>query len=373
MTDSPLTPTSTSTPTATATAIRKDGWTAARQRLFLEALSQEGSVAKACGEVGLSRRAAYDLRWRNAGAAFNLGWAAATLIARARLADDLLERALDGQRFVTVRDRSDHHVITTTLDRHDNRLGMSLLSRLDKRADADLGCGSDAALARLIAQDWEAFLDLIETGGGAAAAALFLDARKPLEEGDYPEAANDDEMFNGQCEVREKNLSGCSVWQDSRSDEWLTDFPPPPDFDGDEEGKFGGDGYERSLSDEEQAAQDKKTEAEIAPQREIAAAERDQFFGFIAIKPRPVPKVKAKAKPSLKPKPPAQHKPAVAAPEPVDQAPQIVQQCDDRTGPHGLMNPVDYQYALAAGHILTANEQAAARQATGFRRYQRDC
>src|SRR3546814_1439257 len=64
---------------------------------------------------------AYALRIRRDGAAFRLGWDAAILIARARLADDLLARALTGHEEVI---RKDMDAGEITRHRHDNRLAM---------------------------------------------------------------------------------------------------------------------------------------------------------------------------------------------------------------------------------------------------------
>ena len=81
-----------------------------------------------------SPRAAYTLRLRDEGIGFWLGWEAAILIAR---------------------------------------------GRLDRRAEVPLTEGTDAVLARIVAQDFEAFLDLIESGAGGAAISLFLALRTP--------------------------------------------------------------------------------------------------------------------------------------------------------------------------------------------------
>ncbi|MFC3443381.1 hypothetical protein ACFOKF_19695 [Sphingobium rhizovicinum] len=137
--------------------IREDGWSPARQRRFLETLAASGVVQLACESVRITGRSAYNLRNRRDGAAFRLGWDAAILIARARLADDLLARAIMGCTETVRRDEGNFEV---TRHRHDNRLAMSMLSRLDRMADSPAE-GTDAALARVVAQDFVAFLDLI--------------------------------------------------------------------------------------------------------------------------------------------------------------------------------------------------------------------
>ena len=140
-----------------ADAIRADGWTPARQRRFLETLAATGVIMLACESVRITTRSAYNLRIRHDGAAFRLGWDAAILIARDRLATDLLSRAICGQEEVIRRDPDNHEI---RRHRHDNRLAMSMLARLDRMADAPAE-GSDAALARIVAQDFVAYLDMI--------------------------------------------------------------------------------------------------------------------------------------------------------------------------------------------------------------------
>jgi hypothetical protein len=78
-------------------AIRRDGWTYPKQRQFLEALAETGSVVIAAEDCRISARSAYNLRNRRDGMAFHLGWDAAILVARGRLVDDLMHRAIEGQ------------------------------------------------------------------------------------------------------------------------------------------------------------------------------------------------------------------------------------------------------------------------------------
>jgi hypothetical protein len=273
-------------------AIRHDGWTYARRRAFLEALAETGSVTRAAEDCDISTRSAYQLRHRHEGAAFALGWDAAILVARGRLVDDLMHRALEGQTDILTRDRDADQVSRT---RTDNRLGMSLLTRLDNRADAAVGQGGDAALSRIIAQDFEAFLDLVESGAGGAGAALFVGARQlhdqnPAMPGFLGLPAPLD-LANGQCELRDSEAEdededeSHDVWQDDEC-EWRTRFPPPPGFVGREDGEFGDDGYWRSLTTDEIVAALARCEAALAPIRAEAEAARDSYFGFVPPSPR---------------------------------------------------------------------------------------
>ena len=139
-------------------------WTPRSQRSFLECLSETGSIAQACAAVSMSRRSAYNLRFRKSGAAFRLGWEAAVLMARDCLADELLARAIDG-----VREESERNPETGRMVRikTDSRLGMSVLSRLDRMAEA--GGPASHARARMASQDFAGLLDLVEAGGDAEA------------------------------------------------------------------------------------------------------------------------------------------------------------------------------------------------------------
>ncbi|MBJ6120350.1 hypothetical protein [Sphingomonas mollis] len=75
---------------------RHDGWTAERQRLFLTALAETGTVSTACEEAGITPRSAYRLRADPRGAAFAAGWDAALHLAVGRLTAIAFERATRG-------------------------------------------------------------------------------------------------------------------------------------------------------------------------------------------------------------------------------------------------------------------------------------
>ncbi|WP_288459944.1 hypothetical protein [uncultured Sphingomonas sp.] len=164
---------------------RADGWSAANQRLFLAAIAEGHGVDTACAQVGLSATSAYAFRRSAKGAAFALGWRAATLVARDVVADTLMVRALHGQ--VDTYTRADG--VTVTRHRHDNRLAMTLLARLDRQVES--APDADVRAARLVAQEFDAFLDLVDGGGGPAQAGLFL-ARRHAGLGDLLDAAADD-------------------------------------------------------------------------------------------------------------------------------------------------------------------------------------
>lgn len=75
---------------------RADGWSEEKQRAFIGALADTGSVAQAARAVGMSAKSAYALRRAPDGAGFARAWTAAVRQGMSRLVDDCLERALHG-------------------------------------------------------------------------------------------------------------------------------------------------------------------------------------------------------------------------------------------------------------------------------------
>jgi hypothetical protein len=354
-------------PGAPAPRIRQDGWTPLRQQVFLRSIAEGATVELACAGVGLSPQSAYAFRNRASGAAFALGWAAARLLGRERFADTLLTRALEGQIETVTRPDG------TTVDRlkYDNRLAMGLLARLDRQAEAN---HAGAQAARLVAQEFEAFTDAIGRDDSPARAGLFLGTRAlgepeaelapvialaradrfartgaglaaevdtsdldlarradwtadqwqraeaaglisfspPCDQGgagggsdNEPDSASPPQLPQLPDDVADY------VWQNAGG-EWRTEFAPPDDFDGDEEGTFGALGYHRSLTPAEQDAVDRMLADELAEGRAWSAQIRDLFFGF----------VKEEEEESLEPLIPSEVEepliPSEACPEPVE-------------------------------------------------------
>jgi hypothetical protein len=150
--------------------IRHDGFTPERQAIFLSVLAYCGVVADARRAAGVSRDTVYAFRTSPRGHAFALAWDAAIFIARRPVADELMSRVMNGVVERIYRNGE----LWGERHRHDNRLAMSMLTRLD-RLVAEMGEG--VATARAIAQDWEAFLTIVGAGGEEADA--FLAARAP--------------------------------------------------------------------------------------------------------------------------------------------------------------------------------------------------
>jgi hypothetical protein len=75
---------------------RHDGWTDERQRAFIEALADTGSVEAACKAVDMSQRGAYHLRRQPGGASFRKAWETALQLGVQRVEDVVMDRALNG-------------------------------------------------------------------------------------------------------------------------------------------------------------------------------------------------------------------------------------------------------------------------------------
>lgn len=283
-------------------------WTPRLQRDFLEAFATNGSVKISAAKVGMSPSAVYQLKQRPEGAAFKLGCAAALLIARGRLVDELLDRAIWGHEETTELMREEGRSFAKRR-RLDSRLGLAMLARLDQMVENRARAGEEM-LAQIIAGDWPGFLSLFDAvealapdgagtenndaGGHNAALALWLAGRdnraNPLvvlwrETAIANEVAQFSATSDAEPEAEptpEEEAAAMTVWHDEKHDEWRTDFPPPDDYTGIEEGVFGDSDYERTLDvTEEEALEDARAEA-FAPLRQAGEAARRAFFGLPA-------------------------------------------------------------------------------------------
>jgi hypothetical protein len=227
---------------------------------FCEALAETGLVTVACRAVGKHRDTIYaHLR---TDALFSAACDAARFQARHRLADRLLEDSIEGSVDHFYRDG----VLVGERRFTDNRLAYAMLRRLDKIAEGqgapagDGGRKFDAKLA----------LRALQTGSEedlcAALAMLHSDTSD-----DPP--FDDDEIDD----VSDSNFGTDRVWQDDDG-VWWTDFPPPEDFIGEEQGRWGEDGYGRECTDEECDVLRAARDAELSDLRADEEAERNAFF-----------------------------------------------------------------------------------------------
>jgi hypothetical protein len=155
--------------------VRSDGWTPERIRVFLEALTEFAVVEAAARAAGMSKSSAYAYRWRPGGRAFGKAWDGALFLARPALADELMSRAMHGCVEIITRDGE----VWGERHRHDNAHARAMLTRLDQQVTA---LDRESATARLVAENFEEFVDIVCAGGGEAAEA-FLRARAEEEAG----------------------------------------------------------------------------------------------------------------------------------------------------------------------------------------------
>ena len=155
-------------------------WTPRLQRDFLEAFATNGSVKISAAKVGMSPSAVYQLKQRPEGAAFRIGCAAAVLIARTRLADELLDRAIWGHDATTELQREDGRSFVKRR-RIDSRLGLAMLARLDRMVETRARAGEEM-LAQIVAGDWPGFLMLFDAAEAARSAETAPDGETPAAE-----------------------------------------------------------------------------------------------------------------------------------------------------------------------------------------------
>lgn len=104
---------------------RADGWTPERQRAFIEALANHGSVRSAALSVGMSPQSAYRLRRRADAAAFDAAWEAALERVMDHLVTTAMDRALNG----TLRTRWYRGEVVAEETVHSDRLLLYMLGR----------------------------------------------------------------------------------------------------------------------------------------------------------------------------------------------------------------------------------------------------
>lgn len=301
-----------------AEAVRDYGWNPRRQRVFLEALADSGIVTQACRAAAISPRAAYNLRNRDA--IFAEAWVAAQALARQRLADDLLERALRGQADRIVRNGE----VIAERHRTDNRLALGLLTRLDRQAEPDARWMQHApdhspTPHKVLMAHWDQYLDKLSPPPLGGAEGVAQQQRDHPQDGrgvcatsgqlpsDNPEGhtqLHTREPAAGRCELHElvRTLAASDsspspdaesedeaetdrhdIWQDG-NDEWRTDYPPPPGFTGWQSGDYGDYRYARALDPQESAIaaqwEEEDAEEESATLAQ-AEAQRRAAFGLL--------------------------------------------------------------------------------------------
>jgi hypothetical protein len=108
---------------------RRDGWSAQRQRVFIEALAESGCVSDACVAAGVTPRSAYRLRRHPTAKGFTEAWDRALMIATGRLVSIAFDRAIKG----TIRELWKDGECVGEVRAPSDKLLMFLLSKLDAR------------------------------------------------------------------------------------------------------------------------------------------------------------------------------------------------------------------------------------------------
>lgn len=151
---------------------RHDGWGPEQIGGFLRGLAATGVVEHAARLVGRSAQSAYNFRNGRRGRAFARMWDAVLINrTRARVASELSGRSIAG----CVSLRKKDGVVVSEYHYYDNRLAMSLLTRLDRLAEKE--APSEAHL-RALSEDLEDYIDCVAQGGDAEA---FVEERRPAE------------------------------------------------------------------------------------------------------------------------------------------------------------------------------------------------
>jgi hypothetical protein len=130
---------------------RLDGWTPQKQRAFCEALADTGVVRDAAALVGMTPQSAYQLKRRAEGRGFSLAWNAALLLARQRLIDMAIERAIDGNNELYMKDGE----VVGERYKKDVRHLLAAITKLENIQDGD-------PVTSTIADDFDSFLDCME-------------------------------------------------------------------------------------------------------------------------------------------------------------------------------------------------------------------
>jgi hypothetical protein len=162
---------------------RHDGWTPERQKAFIEALADTGSVTRAAAQVNMAQANCYALRRAPGAEDFRRAWEAALDFGVARLKDIAFERAIEGQlvpvfvagKLMGFRRKRNDHLLMFCLRHYgqDASGKRTTINYFSTRASAGAAAGEGAS------------------GEGAVAHATTLIAQRP---GTQTGAARDDEL-----------------------------------------------------------------------------------------------------------------------------------------------------------------------------------
>jgi hypothetical protein len=242
---------------------RRDGWTPFARRTFLSTPASTGRVTFSAQCAGMTKQSAYALRNRDP--VFGAGWDAACHLARDTMADEFREQAISG----TIETVTRNGEVVAERHRYDSRLQIAVLNRMDKHCEAAVARRADfLGLVR----NWDQWLELVGAGDDEAARSVLATGSLP-----GPQDCQVGQLLLGADGARQivEDPIG-DAWEDDGI--WWTDFAPPPDFDGVEEGRWGDYQYKRHCTDDEAELMQRLTEAEQSDGLSDARAARDEWF-----------------------------------------------------------------------------------------------
>lgn len=222
---------------------RIDGWTPEKQRDYLEALADTGVAGYAAALVGMTEQSATRLRRRPDARSFDRACTIAMRHGARRLVSIAFERVIEG----TIKRHYYHGELVSEERVYDNRLLIALLGKLGPLLETEE--------SRPAADEWQPWMEAVEQG---------------LPEPPPPPSSLEPVDFD-------------EIWEEDGV--WWTYFPPPPGFEGRQEGVPATyNYYRRELSKAELAVLDARVVEEDEQMLAEQTERRDHFFGF---KPKP--------------------------------------------------------------------------------------
>ncbi|HMO73988.1 MAG TPA: hypothetical protein PKD99_01600 [Sphingopyxis sp.] len=160
---------------------RHDGWTPERQRAFIAALADTGSVSRAAAMVNMAQTNCYTLRRAPGAESFRRAWEAALDFGVARLKDIAFERAIEGYlvpvfvggKLLGFRRRHNDALLMFCLRHYGQDAGgkRTTINYFSTRAGAVAGGGEDGGAAGAAAEASTTTVRTVIHGDAAAAGA----------------------------------------------------------------------------------------------------------------------------------------------------------------------------------------------------------
>lgn len=169
---------------------RQDGWTAERQRKFIDALADTGSVKHAAARVGMSSEGAYYLRRQPGAEEFAAAWLVALDHGIQQLEDIGLERAIHGVEMPVY---SFGKLVGSRTVYNDRLLMFMLRNRAAERFSAG-AMREPAQDVEALKAEWQAERDLEQAGTMERARAYLDDLRTRLFAGEFDEDEGDGDI-----------------------------------------------------------------------------------------------------------------------------------------------------------------------------------